>query len=303
MHLSTIALTSVLTANTFLTSTWAFVPSFRQGKDISDLTFFRDSKRDSLLSVASSKNEEGADIMKQTKNGLLSFFSTSVIVASTFLTDPADAALKSNYDLSVAPVTEKVTVATKSSSKNAVTFPPKSTGTTKPAIRDTSTKGTVVQESKKTTVQKVDAKEKVVKKVDSKEKDVKKINSNDKVAKKVDSKVSTTKDVKKVDTAPVDPVALEKRSLSNAKTKLTEVTDSVNVAKREAEKRGGVLKKASSAVSTANKKVSAAKKTLIDANDKYSDAKAKETPSTLKEVEKMATKVGKLSVLFSLNIL
>ena len=42
----------------------------------------------------------------------------------------------------------------KLSSNDAVIFPLKSTSTTKSAIRDNSTKGTIVQESKKTTAKK-----------------------------------------------------------------------------------------------------------------------------------------------------
>ena len=106
----------------------------------------------------------------------------------------------------------------------------------------------------------MDAKEKDGKKVDSKEKDVKKVNSNDKVAKMVDSKVSTIKYFKKIDSFPVDPVALGKKSFSNTKTKLTKVTVFFNVAKREVEKQEGVLKKLSFAIFTANKKISAVKK-------------------------------------------
>ena len=48
--------------------------------------------------------------------------------------------------------------------KNAVTIPPKNTVITKPTIRDNSIKGTIVQESKKTTtVSKVNAQAKDVK--------------------------------------------------------------------------------------------------------------------------------------------
>ena len=55
--------------------------------------------------------------------------------------------------------------------------------------------------------------------------------------------MQTIKDVKIVDIALVDPVALEKRSVSNSKTRLMKVTDSVNVDKIEAEKAKGVLEK------------------------------------------------------------
>ena len=55
------------------------------------------------------------------------------------------------------------------------------------------------------------------------------------------------------------------------------------VKKVDSKQIGGVLKKASSAVSTVNERVSDIKKTLIDANDNYFDTKDKETRSTLKE--------------------
>ena len=89
----------------------------------------------------------------------------------------------------------------------------------------------------------MDAKTNNVKLVDSKEKDENMVNSNDKVAKIVDSKVSTKNNFNKIDTVPVDPIALEKRSFSNTKIKPAEVKDSDDVAKKEVKKRGGALKK------------------------------------------------------------
>ena len=140
----------------------------------------------------------------------------------------------------------------KSSSQNSVTFPSKSMGITKLTIRDNSRKETIVQESKKTTVKKVDTKEKDLKKIDFK-KGCKKVNSNDKVSNIIDSKISATKYFNKIDTSTVDLVVLKKR-MSNTKTMLMEVTYSINVAKGKAEKRGGVLKKLSSVIFTTKNK-------------------------------------------------
>ena len=68
--------------------------------------------------------------------------------------------------------------------------------------------------------------------------------------------------------------------MSNIKSKIRDVTLSVNVDKRQPEKWGSILKNISSTTSTANNKVSCTKQNLNDINDNYSVAKSKEISST-----------------------
>ena len=136
----------------------------------------------------------------------------------------------------------------KLSSKNTVNFLLKNTAITKPAIRDNSIKETIVQESKKATVKQVYTKENNIQLVNSKGKNVNSVNSNDKVAKMIDSQLSTINGLKKIDTAPVDTVILGKEVSKISKTNPMEVTDSLNVAEKEVEKRECGLKKLSPTV-------------------------------------------------------
>ena len=68
--------------------------------------------------------------------------------------------------------------------------------------------------------------------------------------------------------------------MSNIKSKIRDVTLSVNVDKRQPEKWGGILKNISSTTSKVNNKVYCTKQNLNDINDNYSVAKSKEISST-----------------------
>jgi hypothetical protein len=93
--------------------------------------------------------------------------------------------------------------------------------------------------------------------------------------------------------APVDPLAAEKKAVSEAKARTSEAQSKANEAKKAAADASKNASRDNSALSAAEKKAKSAKESLLQTNDKLAATKAKGKTADLKQVEQLGGKVGK----------
>ena len=100
--------------------------------------------------------------------------------------------------------------------------------------------------------------------------------------------------------APADPLAAEKKAVSEAKARVSEAQGKANEAKKAAADASKAASRDNDALAAAEKKAKSAKETLLQTNDKLAATKAKGNTADLKQVEQLGGKVGKYFLYFAL---
>lgn len=91
---------------------------------------------------------------------------------------------------------------------------------------------------------------------------------------------------------PADPLAAEKKAVSEAKARTSEAQSKVSEAKKAAADVSKAASRDNDALAAAEKKAKSAKETLLQTNDKLAATKAKGNTADLKQVEQLGGKVG-----------
>ena len=92
---------------------------------------------------------------------------------------------------------------------------------------------------------------------------------------------------------PADPLAAEKKAVSEAKARTSEAQSKASEAKKAAADASKAASRDNDALAAAEKKAKSAKETLLQTNDKLAATKAKGNTADLKQVEQLGGKVGK----------
>ena len=99
---------------------------------------------------------------------------------------------------------------------------------------------------------------------------------------------------------PADPLAAEKKAVSEAKARVSEAQGKANEAKKAAADASKAASRDNDALAAAEKKAKSAKETLLQTNDKLAATKAKGNTADLKQVEQLGGKVGEYFLYFVL---
>lgn len=91
---------------------------------------------------------------------------------------------------------------------------------------------------------------------------------------------------------PADPLAADKKAVSEAKARTSEAQSKVSDAKKAAADVSKAASRDNDALAAAEKKAKSAKETLLQTNDKLAATKAKGNTADLKQVEQLGGKVG-----------
>ena len=102
-----------------------------------------------------------------------------------------------------------------------------------------------------------------------------------------------TKTAQPAKKAVPDPLAAEKKAVSEAKARTSEAQSKVSEAKKAAADASKAASRDNDALAAAEKKAKSAKETLLQTNDKLAATKAKGNTADLKQVEQLGGKVGK----------